>query len=427
MSEENYTCKPDDVWPVGKKTAILTAVVAFGLGLFDFVDRQILASIIPFLKEEWGLTDAQCGMLVSAVNIAISVILIPSAYFIDRWSRKKMLAIASTIWSIATGLGGFTTSFIQLLCCRFTLGVGEGVYNPSAIPLLAASFPKKIRSTAISFTQIGTTLGVPLGTVLGAYIASHYGWRHVFFVVMVPGLILAFLSLFLKDYKTSNDEKARQSYWADIKEIVQIPSMRFVLLGAICFYFVNGMQMNWLPSYLVRTGNIEITEASLYFSIIFMFSIVATIVAGLIYDFARHFYKNAVPVINAICLISGSIFYIIAYSFCEPASMTQIICLGTAQWMGGLVVIGVYSCTVSVVYPRMSATGISIVIFAQNILGFAMGPLVTGILSDYFGLVTAIRIVVMAWAIGGISFIFCAFTYNRDVERAGCQDFHFGE
>lgn len=427
MSEENNTCKPDSIWPVGKKAAILTAIIAFGLGLFDFVDRQILASILPFLKEEWALTDSQCGMLVSAVNIAISVMVIPSAFFIDRWSRKKMLALASTIWSLATGLGAFTSSFVQLLCCRFTLGIGEAVYNPSAIPLLAASFPKKLRTTAVSLTQIGTSLGTPLGTVLGAYIASRYGWRHVFFIVMIPGLILAFLSLFIKDYKTPKDAKSSQSYLKVIREVLGIHSVRYVILCAICFYFYIGALINWLPTYFHRIGDIPITQASVYASMIFLCSIVCTIFSGPVIDFVKLYKSNGASLVMVFCLFCACACYFAGYTMAAPASMLQIALLAAGAGLGGFIVTGIYGCIVSVVQPGMSATAISLNIFSQNILGFAMGPLAAGILSDHFGLEKAMPILVFVLIIAGISMILCSFTYDRDVERAGCQDFHFDE
>lgn len=423
--KEHPDCSPDNIWPVGKKTAIITTIIAFGLGLFDFIDRQVLASVLPFIKEEWALTDAQSGMLISAVNIAIAVILIPSAYFVDRWSRKKMIALCATVWSIATGFGALTTRFTQLLICRFVLGIGEAIYLPAAIPLLAAVYPKKLRTVAASIVVTGTLIGIPLGVMLGAYIATHYGWRNAFLFVMVPGLVLAACTVFLKDYKTVKDKNATSPYLVVIKEIVQIPSMIYIILGAICFYFFHGTQINWLPSYFHRIGNIPITEASVYASIIALGYIVGTACSGFIIDYIKHYFPHITPIIIAICLFIAFLCFGSAYYFIEPSSTLQISLLVIGNFFFSFIFAGYYSCIMAVTATNIYATSLSIVTLLQNLLGFAMGPLVTGILADYFGLTTAIQIVVFAVVLSSFCFLRCGFLIKEDSEKVGCQEFNF--
>lgn len=107
-------------------------------------------------------------MLISIVNIMLAVLVIPSAYFIDRWSRKKMIAIMGGVWSLATGACAFAGGYGHMLLARLFIGAGEAGYNPAAQALLTAQFPKKYQGTAIAITQIGMTLGIPLGLVIGA-------------------------------------------------------------------------------------------------------------------------------------------------------------------------------------------------------------------------------------------------------------------
>lgn len=427
MSEENYTCKPDHIWPVGKKAAALTAIVVAGLGMLDFMHRQILASVLPMIKAEWTLTDAQCGMLISIVNIALAVLILPSAYLIDNWSRKKMLAIMAGIWSVATGLGAVASDFIHLLIFRFFLGAGEAGYNPAAAPLLASVFPKKLKATAISITQIGTTIGVPLGTIYGAYAGSAFGWRNAFLIAMVPGLILAFLALFIHDYKTPPKTEKTQSNARAVAELIKTPSLLCIILACMTYYFFAGTQMNWLPSYFVRAGNLSLEQASIFSSIILGGCIISALVTGPVIDFARRFNERLTPVILASCLLLGTVLYQISFTYCTPGSYLQVTLFACGNLIAGLLAAGSYICIVSVTKAGIQATAIGLVLFCQNVFGFALGPLVAGILSDNFGLSTAMQIVCIAPAVSGLAFVVCSVFYKRDVEKTGCQDYHFEE
>ena len=127
--------EPDSRWPVGKSSAFFTLFVTLALGIFDFIDRQVLASLFPYIKAEYSLSDTQLGMLVSVVNIAIAVLVIPSAYLIDRWSRKKMMALMGIVWSLATGACAFAGTFSHLLIARFFIGAGDATIKSSSCRL----------------------------------------------------------------------------------------------------------------------------------------------------------------------------------------------------------------------------------------------------------------------------------------------------
>ena len=91
-------------------------ILLFLLYMFDYIDRMVVVSLFPYIKQDWGLSDTQLGLLISAVYWSILVFTLPISILIDRWSRKKTIGIMAVIWGIATGLGAFTKSFRQLLC-----------------------------------------------------------------------------------------------------------------------------------------------------------------------------------------------------------------------------------------------------------------------------------------------------------------------
>jgi len=177
-------------------------ILLFLLYMFDYIDRLVVVSLFPFLKSDWGLSDTQCGMLVSAVYWSILIFSFPVSIFIDRWSRKKSIGVMAVLWSIATVACAFTKNFTQLFTARTAIGIGEAGYAPGGTAMISALFPEKKRSIMVGIWNASIPIGSAIGVALGGFIAVKYGWRHAFGVVALPGLIIAFLFFFTKDYKT---------------------------------------------------------------------------------------------------------------------------------------------------------------------------------------------------------------------------------
>ena len=239
-------CLPEpgqDAWPIGKRAAFFTFFLSCTFLLLDFIDRQVLAALFPYLKQDMGLSDTQLGLLVSVVNVSIAVLTLPTGYLIDRWSRKYMMGIMTFVWSLATGACAFAGGFGHLFAARFFVGAGEAGYVPAAQSLIAASFPRKYRSTALSTFVTCASIGSPLGLLIGAFIAEHWGWRHAFGVVAIPGMLAAFLCIRIKDFtvrracKAENEEQkaavsSRGESWGNIVlSILRTPSCLLAFLA----------------------------------------------------------------------------------------------------------------------------------------------------------------------------------------------------
>ncbi len=130
-----------DEYLVSKGHSYFVLTLLFLLMVFDFIDRQILAAILPFIKADWGLSDTQLGMLISSVNIAIAVLAMPAAVVVDRWSRTKSIGIMAILWSIATAACGLANNFIQMFLARLLIGIGEAGYVPGGNAMLSTVFP----------------------------------------------------------------------------------------------------------------------------------------------------------------------------------------------------------------------------------------------------------------------------------------------
>jgi MFS family permease len=174
----------------------------FLLYMFDYMDRMVIVSLFPFLKQEMGMTDAQCGLLVSVVYWSILGFSFPASILVDRWSRTKSISIMAVVWSMATLACAFTKTFPQLLVARTAIGIGEAGYAPGGTAMLSANFPMEKRAQILGLWNASIPLGSALGIGIGGFVAHHFGWRHAFGLVAVPGLVLAILFYFVKDYKT---------------------------------------------------------------------------------------------------------------------------------------------------------------------------------------------------------------------------------
>ncbi len=431
MSEQKTEMTPynlDHQWPVGKKSAFFTLGIVVVLGLFDFVDRQVLAALFPYLKAEYALTDTQLGMLVAVVNIAIAAMVIPSAYFIDRWSRKKMLALMAAIWSLATGACALAGSYGHLLVARVFIGTGQAGYHPAGQSLLTSTFPTRWRATVLGVVEASMSIGAPLGLLLGAFIAEHWGWRHAFGVVAIPGLIAAFCALFIKDFSSANVEKAvavatgkadakREPYLQVVCKLLKCPSLLFAYLGLAAMGLINGTLINWLPSYFIREAGMTPTEGSQAGAIILVAISVSCLLAGPLWDRVRRAAPNRANLGVALCQFGAMILMLVALMVTRPGSPLQIVLLALHALVGSNLAGVVYSVVADLSLPHQRATAVGLCIFVLNLLGYSMGPLLTGIMSDWFDLAHSLMVISCGYAISGICLLCVYRFYTRDSSK----------
>ena len=169
----------------------------------NFIDRQIITILAPYLKEDLGLTDAQIGLLYgTAFAMFYALFGIPLARLADGWSRVKTLSLGLTFWSAMTTLSGFAGSFVQLGLARLGVGIGEASGSPAAISLLGDYFPKRIRGTILAIYTTGIYAGMGLSLIIGGYILDLWpgwfglaGWQAAFIIVGLPGIALGLVVL----------------------------------------------------------------------------------------------------------------------------------------------------------------------------------------------------------------------------------------
>ena len=149
--------------------------IVFALMVVDYVDRQVVVSMFPYLKAQWTLSDGQLGGLVSIVSIMVALGTIPLSLLADRWSRVKSIFLMALVWSIATIACAYAQNYGHLLVARSIVGLGEAAYGSAGVALLATMFPARMRSTVLGAFLAAGLVGSVLGVVLGGVIVDALG------------------------------------------------------------------------------------------------------------------------------------------------------------------------------------------------------------------------------------------------------------
>jgi predicted MFS family arabinose efflux permease len=417
--------------PISRGQSWLIFTLLFLLYMFDYIDRLVVSSLFPFIKADWGLSDTQCGLLISSVYWSILIFSLPVSVLIDRWSRKKSIAIMALLWSMATAVCAFTRSFSQLFASRTAIGIGEAGYAPGGTAMLSALFPEEKRGKALGLWNASIPLGSALGIVLGGFIADRYGWRHAFGIVAVPGIIIALLFFFVKDYKTvelikSADDKSykvrmdRKDY---VRQFTRPKSLIFNNLAFAANVFVTTALMSWLPTFFSRTEGLSMTKAGGKAGAIMFLAILGAPLGGYLSDLWRKKKLKARMLFPACSSFITAIIFFIALVLFEGQS--QYI----AFLIGGVTIAAFVPASVAVtqdvVHPGLRATSLSLNVVIQHLLGSSLGPIFIGALSDRFGLRTALAFLPVFTALGALFFLIGSFYYQRDIDAVDKIEIEF--
>ena len=176
--------------------------LTFALLLSDYMSRQVLSAVFPFLKAEWALTDTQLGALTSVVALTVGVLAIPLSLLGDRWGRVRSIVLMATIWSLATLGSAIAANYGELMLSRLFIGVGEAAYGSVGLAVVLAVFPAYRRASISGAFIAGGSFGSVIGVALGGSLAVHFGWRWSFAAMAILGVALtALYAIMVNDKK----------------------------------------------------------------------------------------------------------------------------------------------------------------------------------------------------------------------------------
>lgn len=249
---------------------VLTLVYAF-----NFIDRQIVGILSPFIKADLGLDDAQLGWL-KGIYFALlyTVVGVPIAWLADRYNRVNIIAVSLTMWSGFTALSGLANNFLHLALARIGVGIGEAGGSPPAHSIISDLFPKEERAGALAIYSLGIPFGIMLAFFASAFFlkGGSADWRTVMISVGLPGVALALLLKFtvrepVRQHIASK-QKTNDSAWQSIKTLLKIPTWWGMALGISFSSFGNYAISTWIIDYYVRAfAGLDITLLLIVFGI----------------------------------------------------------------------------------------------------------------------------------------------------------------
>ena len=374
-------------------------ILTFGLLLSDYMSRQVLSAVFPFLKAEWALTDTQLGGMTSVVALAVGLLAIPLSVLGDRFGRVRAIVAMAAIWSFATLGSALAANYEQMMLSRVLIGVGEAAYGSVGLAVVLAVFPATRRASLTGAFMAGGLFGSVIGMALGGAIAVQLGWRWSFAVMAIFGLVLAVLyRAFISDRKLDAHRHPDNAVAvsggrprAKLSSLFSTPAVILAYIGSGLQLFVAGSLYAWLPSYLNRSYGMAPDKAAGVAALFILIMGVGMIVCGAVTDRLT----RAVPIrkwTTAIVYAALSLVFVGA-AFAAAPGPAQLLLLAVGAFFAAGTTGPAGAMVANLTPESIRATAFGTLTFANNILGLAAGPFVVGILADKFGLDVALKMV----------------------------------
>jgi len=404
-----------------KRYTIYVFFLLFLLYMFDYIDRVVVTSMFTSIERDLGISHTKSGLLVSAVYWSIVLLTFPVSILVDRWSRSKTIGIMAIMWSIATALCALTGNFMQLFLARTLIGIGEAGYAPGGTAMISGMFPQEKRARMMGLWNASIPLGTAIGILLGGIIATHWGWRHAFGLVALPGFLVAIAFLFVKDYKTidlSYSDKAHHKVKMTAKDIfkqfINKPSLIYTYFGIAAVVFVTTSMITWLSSYFEVTRNLEPSKAGTLASSVMGLAIIGAPLGGILADRWRKTNVKARLLFPTVSTFLASVFLFAALHLTGTIQYVMFMCMGV---MITMFISAAAAVTQDVIHAGLRAVSYAIAVVIQNLLGASMAPIVIGKIYDRAGISTAFLVLPFILIIAALLFYLGSRHYERDLAK----------
>ncbi|WP_124711415.1 MFS transporter [Gordonia insulae] len=395
--------------------------LTFGLLLSDYMSRQVLSAIFPFLKAEWALTDSQLASLTSIVALMVGLLTLPLSLLADRWGRVRSLVVMAVLWSLATLACAVAANFEQLLAARFLVGVGEAAYGSVGIALVLSVFSPRLHASLSGAFMAGGSFGSVLGVAVGGYIAVHLGWRWSFAAMAVFGLLLVALFRALvtersldrhaADKPADGEPNATPSAAGTASSGYRAPvSSLFTSPAVLCAYVGGGLQMftaavllSWTPSFFNRYYGLAPDKAATAAAAVVLLVGTGMVVCGIITDrLGRHDVRSKWTSAIAYCAIS---MVCLGVGFSLGNGPAQLILMGIGAFFAAGSCGPTAAMVANLTHPSIRASAMGTLTVSNNLLGLALGPFVIGILADHVGLRMAMQLSPLVYVLAIVALV----------------------
>lgn len=387
------------------------------VNILNYVDRQIVYALLPLISSDLRLSDAQAGSLASAFMVVYMLAAPPIAWFADTRGRKPWIAGGVGIWSLATGLAGLAVGFRSLFLSRALVGIGEACYGAISPAFVAERFPAAKRGTALAIFSLAIPVGSALGYAGGGKLGELLGWRHAFWVVGLPGLLLAAVCLLLPNEPPHERTPAPVEGY---REVWGVRTFRLLTYTGAGMTFALGGFAVWMPTFFHRNWNLTVGRAGLLFGAVTVLAgLTGSLLGGWLSDRLRRADPTADLLVSGWGLLLGMPLAVAA--IVAPSLNAAIACLFLAETMLFLNMGPLNSAIVAVTPLEKRSMAFAANIFVIHLLGDAASPTLIGWGSDHFGLTRALLAACLALGVGGWVCLSARDGFAADADAAGAR------
>jgi len=370
--------------------------------VFSFIDRSILSLLVGPIRADLGISDTQISVLHGlAFAVFYTLLGIPIASLADRRNRRNLIAVGVAFWSLATAACGLTRNFWQLFLARIGVGVGEAALSPAAYSMIADSFPPEKLGRALSVYTLGAIAGIGLALIIGGAVIGSVAasadvtlplvgtlrpWQLVFFIVGLPGLLVAMWILTLREPVRRRVTPDREV--SGLKPLLQYMRLHWQSYAAhLAGFALLGIVLNsltaWTPSHFIRNFGLSPGRAAFWLgTLIIIFATSGVIAGGWWSDRAQRLGRSDGPLRAGVISAVGSLLF----GSVAPlaGSLTLALLLYAPLLFFSTFAYGAAPAAVQLMTPApMRAVASAIYLFFLNFIGMGLGPLLTAAVSDY--------------------------------------------
>jgi ACS family hexuronate transporter-like MFS transporter len=278
------------------------AALIFFITLVNFIDRNAMSFVITPLKKEFGFTDTEFGMILSAFGMGYILLTALGGWLVDRFGPRLIWPLAAVGWSLCIGMLGFASGFWSFIGLRFLLGVTEGPHFPAMTCSIGKWLSPQERARALSLGLVAIPLSSVVGAPITSYLVADFGWRIMFFVISSIGILWAFIWYFCYRDRPAESKNVN----AEELKLIESPSLmqngndkslvdwRFILthpalLANNAAYFVFGYMLFfatlWLPGYFLTQHGLNLKSVGWYLTIPWLVAAIFLKAGGYLSDY----------------------------------------------------------------------------------------------------------------------------------------------
>jgi len=368
--------------------------------IVNYLDRANLSIANTTISKEFGLSSTQMGILLSAFLWPYAIANLPSGWLVDKFGPKKMFSFACGSWSTITIITSFISSYPIFFIMRAILGVAESPFFTAGLKVNQTWFSNEERGLPVSIINTGSQIANAIAPPILTILMITVGWRSMFIVIGVLGLLVLLAWQKLYRNPTSDETIAikgsleaavearqaksseKQASWG---ELFKKKNTWFMMIGNFGIMFTIWVYLTWLPSYLVTARGFSIKQMGLVASIPFFFGIIGVLLGGFISDKLIRKGVNAItarkfPIVGGAILAAASVAPLPFIS----STIGSVILLSIGYFASQLPS-GVIWTLASDIAPSNQVASLGAIQNFGGFLGAAMAPIVTGIILDKTG------------------------------------------